>query len=309
MTRMAENETAPDLALKITRVFDAPRALVYRMWTEKHLMSRWSCPEGFTIPSSDADVRVGGHWRAHMRSPAGEDYRLQGIYREIVPGERLVFTHAWLDEAGRPGPETLVTVSLMEERGKTRMDFIQTGFESVSSRNGHEDGWLECMQKFEALLDAVKASDHTIITTRVLNAPVARAFACFSDPVNISHWWGPNGFSTTTYEMEFRVGGVWRYTMHGPDGTDYPNHVSYTEIIPSQRIAYDHGTNAQHPDIFKALITFAAEGDKCRITLQLTVPDPKHRNEMINFGAVEGAWQTLSRLDDYLASSARETAS
>lgn len=300
MTKLAE---AP--VLHITRLFDAPRDLVYRMWTERHLMPHWSCPEGFTIPSSTAGVWVGGEWKAHMRSPAGEDYRLQGVYREIVPNERLVFTHAWLDAAGNSGPETLITVTFTDEGQKTRMDFTQTGFESLSSRNGHEDGWRESFQKFEALLDAVKTSPHTITVTRLLNASVARAFACFSDPVNMSRWWGPNGFSTTTYEMDFRVGGVWRYMMHGPDGTDYPNHVRYTEIVPSQRIAYDHGTNAQHPEMFKAVISFAAEGHKTRITLQLTMPDPKHRDEMVNFGAVEGGWQTLSRLDGYLAEMAR----
>lgn len=299
MTKLAETE----LALKITRVFDAPRDLVYRMWTEKHLMQRWSCPEGFTIPSSDADVRAGGSWSAHMRSPAGEDYRLRGVYREIDPGRRLVFTHAWLDEAGKPGPETLVTVSFADEGGKTRMDFVQTGFDSMSSRNGHEDGWLECLQKFEALLVAVKDSDRTITLTRVLPAPVARVFACFSDPVNMSRWWGPNGFSTTTHEMDFRVGGVWRYTMHGPDGTDYPNHVRYTEILPSRRIAYDHGTDAQHPALFTAVISFAEEGAKTRVTLLLTLKDARQRDELVDFGAVEGGWQTLARLEDYVASS------
>lgn len=100
--------------------------------------------------------------------------------------------------------------------------------------------------------------------------------------------------------MDFRAGGVWRFTMHGPDGTDYPNFVTYTEIVVPQRICYDHGSNAQHPDMFKAVIAFAEERGKTRVTLRLIVTDAAQREDMIAFGAVEGGWQTLARLDAYL---------
>lgn len=300
MKATADRVSGSEMTLTITRIFDAPRDLVWRMWSEKHLMMRWSCPTGFTIPYSDPDFRVGGSWQAHMRSPQGEDYRLQGVYREIVPGQRLVFTHAWLDERGTPGPETLVTITLQEDRGKTRMDFVQSGFESESSRNGHEDGWGEALEKFEALVDTIKGSDRSLIFTRLFAAPPGTVFACFHDPVHISNWWGPNGFRTTTYEMDFRVGGRWRFTMHGPDGTDYPNLVSYKEIVPSRRIAYDHGTGPENPKMFEAEISFAEEGGKTRVNLQLTLHDAEQRDHMIAFGAVEGGWQTLSRLDAFL---------
>jgi uncharacterized protein YndB with AHSA1/START domain len=87
-----------------------------------------------------------------MRKPDGTDLWLGGVYREIVEPERLVFTHAWLDANGKPGPETLVTVTLTERGGKTEMKFRQTGFDSTESREGHAGGWGECFDKLEELL-------------------------------------------------------------------------------------------------------------------------------------------------------------
>ncbi len=148
----AERGTTDDRELLIVRTFDAPRALVWRAWTEPERMARWMSPAGFTIPFNEGKLRPGGAWRAHMRSPDGEDHHCAGVYREIVPPERLVFTHAWTDEHGKPGPETLVTVTLAEEGGKTVMTFRQTGFSSAESRDGHGGGWTECFDKLGELL-------------------------------------------------------------------------------------------------------------------------------------------------------------
>ncbi len=182
------------------------------------------------------------------------------------------------------------------------MDFVQSGFATESSRNGHEDGWRESLEKFEALLDTIKQSDRTLIFTRLFAAPVETVFACFHDPAHITNWWGPNGFRTTTYEMDFRVGGQWRFTMHGPDGTDYPNLVSYKDIVPARLIAYDHGTGPENPKMFEAAISFGQEAGKTRVNLQLILHSAEQRDHMIAFGAVEGGWQTLSRLDAFIAS-------
>jgi uncharacterized protein YndB with AHSA1/START domain len=82
-----------------------------------------------------------------MRSPQGQDLWLGGVYREIVPPEKLVFTHAWTDAAGKPGHETLVTVTFAERNGKTEMTFRQATFTSVEDRDGHRGGWTECFDK------------------------------------------------------------------------------------------------------------------------------------------------------------------
>jgi len=91
--------------LVITRVFDAPRLLVFKAWTEPEHLVRWWGPRGFTTPSCKMDVRPGGAFRFHMRSPEGTDHWLRGAYREIVEPERLVFSWAWEDAESKPGHE------------------------------------------------------------------------------------------------------------------------------------------------------------------------------------------------------------
>ncbi len=147
--RNSDTVRAEARELVITRVFDAPRDLVWKAWTEPERMKEWSAPKGFTIPVNEGELRPGGAWRACMRKPDGTDLWLGGVYREIVEPERLVFTHAWLDEQGSPGPETVVTVTLTERGGKTEMSFHQSGFDSVESRDGHAGGWTECFDKLD----------------------------------------------------------------------------------------------------------------------------------------------------------------
>ena len=141
---MPTTDPAPeDLTITIERVFAAPRPLVFRAWRTKEDMDRWSAPKGFVITHSEGDFRIGGKWRCCMRAPHGEPFNVGGTYQEIVPNERIVFTHLWEEDDG-PGHETVVTVNLSDEGGGTRMSFHQGPFKSVESREGHRGGWTEC---------------------------------------------------------------------------------------------------------------------------------------------------------------------
>jgi uncharacterized protein YndB with AHSA1/START domain len=142
--------TASNLELVINRTFDAPREIVWKAWTER--MGEWSAPKGFTIPVGEGDVRPGGKWHATMRKPEGGDMKLGGVYREVVPPERLVFTHAWEDASGGFSPETVVTVVLIDRGDKTEMNFKQTGFDSIGARDGHNEGWGSSFDRLEELL-------------------------------------------------------------------------------------------------------------------------------------------------------------
>ena len=149
-----QSTSADNLELVITRVFDAPRERLWKAWTDPEDMKQWSAPKGFTVPVSEGELKPGGHWKAVMVKPDGTPLPLGGVYREINPPERLVFTHAWFDENDKPGPETVCTVVLKELGSKTEMTFRQTGFTSGDSREGHEGGWTECFEKLEDLLAA-----------------------------------------------------------------------------------------------------------------------------------------------------------
>ena len=152
MDAKARNSSSAERELVIRRTFDAPRMLVFAAWTEPKHLAQWSCPRGFTFRENAGDLRIGGAFSAHLRSPQGTDHRLRGVYREIVPPERLVFTHCWVDESGKQGPETLVTVTLTERNGRTEMTLHQGIFESVSARDGHQQGWTSCFERLAELL-------------------------------------------------------------------------------------------------------------------------------------------------------------
>lgn len=151
-TRSSAAEAASDRELTITRVFDAPRSLVFKVWTDPEHLARWFGPRDWATPSVQADIRPGGAYRIGVRSPKGDDHRMTGVYREIVAPERIVFTFAWEDAAGKPGHETLVTVTFAEQDGKTALTFHQAIFETVSARDDHTKGWVSVLDRLETYL-------------------------------------------------------------------------------------------------------------------------------------------------------------
>ena len=150
----AEATFSGELGLVITRIFDAPRRLVFDMWTEPEHLAVWWGPRGFTAISGRLDVRPGGAWSRSMQAPNGSIIRKHGIYREIVAPERLVLTYITDDAAGNPGPETLVTVTFADIGGKTRLTLHQAIFESVAARDDHRRGWTGALERFAAHLSA-----------------------------------------------------------------------------------------------------------------------------------------------------------
>ncbi len=147
----AESSTSTesgDRGLVITRVFDAPRGLVFKAWTQPEHLMRWWGPHDFTVLKCEMDLRAGGGWYVHMRSAHGSEDRQRGVFREIVQPERLVFTYAFEDENGTHGHETIVTVTFADAAGKTRLTLRQGIFESVAMRDDHVRGWGEALDHF-----------------------------------------------------------------------------------------------------------------------------------------------------------------
>jgi uncharacterized protein YndB with AHSA1/START domain len=151
-------------------------------------------------------------------------------------------------------------------------------------------------------------SEREIVVSRTIDGPRSLVFEVFSAAHHLGQWWGPDGFTTTTHAFEFRVGGVWDYTMHGPDGTDYPNWVEWREIVPSERLVGLHGARADDPEAFVSTFTFADRdgGTGTEVTLRSLFPTRALRDRAIEeFGAIEGARQTVGRLAAYVAGAAR----
>ena len=145
---------AADSELVITRIFDAPRRLVFKMWTKPEHLVRWWGPRGSSTISGKMDIRPGGAWSRSMQASDGSIIRKHGVYREIVAPERLVLTYVTDDAAGNPGPETLVTVTFADLGGKTRLTLHQTAFQSVAVRDDHRRGWTGALERFAVYLTA-----------------------------------------------------------------------------------------------------------------------------------------------------------
>jgi uncharacterized protein YndB with AHSA1/START domain len=143
----------------------------------------------------------------------------------------------------------------------------------------------------------------SIIGMREYDAPRALMFAAFSDPKHLAQWWGPNGFTTTTSSFEFRPGGVWRFVMHGPDGRDYQNRITFDEIVPPERIVYRHGGGADvEPVQFRQTVTFEDLGGRTRMTWRGDFPSAAERDRVIkDYGADKSLVQTMARLADHVA--------
>lgn len=163
-TQRARNKVATPAAdeIRITRVFNAPRALVWQAWTTPAMLVRWFGCAAFSTTHAEADVRAGGHWRVVMHAPDGEEFPAYGSYVDVRPIAHLSFTHQWEKSVAGVNPalhRTLVTVDLHEEGPRTRVEFRQSGLATEASRDSHIGGWCDSM---DALADQWSTPDHAL---------------------------------------------------------------------------------------------------------------------------------------------------
>lgn len=160
-----------------------------------------------------------------------------------------------------------------------------------------------------AVNDPHLPSDTEIVLSRVLHAPRALVWEAWTNPKHVVNWWGPRGFTNTTKRHEFRVGGYWEHTMHGPDGTDYPNKARFLEIVPPERITYllGGGSNLEDDErrgtTFRATWTFeVVDAERTRLTGRMVFPSKEARDRVVrDYGAIEGGKGTLERAAEYVA--------
>ncbi len=137
--------------LVLTRVFDAPREVVFEAWTDPRHLVQWWGPKGFTNPVCEADARPGGAIRVHMRAPDGTVYPMTGVFDEVVRPERLVFTSSPLDAQGNPMFEVLTTVTFAEQGQKTKLTLQATVVKLTDAAapylQGMEMGWTQSLER------------------------------------------------------------------------------------------------------------------------------------------------------------------
>lgn len=148
---------------------------------------------------------------------------------------------------------------------------------------------------------AAKNKPNELYITRVYDAPVKAVWEAWTDPEQVAQWWGPRGFTLTTHSKDLRPGGHWTYTMHGPDGTDYPNKTVYYEVEKYARLVYDHGGHDDRPPLFRVTVTFEEVKGKTRMDMTMALATPEAAQEIKKFIRKAGGESTWDRLGEYLA--------
>jgi uncharacterized protein YndB with AHSA1/START domain len=148
---------------------------------------------------------------------------------------------------------------------------------------------------------AARSDSNEIRIERVYDAPVSAVWEAWTDPELVAQWWGPRGFSITTHSKDLRVGGTWRYTMHGPDGTDYPNITTYHVVEPHKKLVYDHGATEVSPPLFRVTVTFTEVDGKTKMVMISTLPTPEAAREIAKMIKRVGGTATWDRLAEHLA--------
>jgi uncharacterized protein YndB with AHSA1/START domain len=301
--------------LTLTRILGAPRSLVFKIWTDVKHVSRWWGPRGFTNPVCEWDARPGGLIRIDMRGPNGTIYPMKGVFHEILEPERLVFTSTALeDEQGKPLFEILNTITFEDFNGLTKLTLharlvtkdFKLAPQVAAALAGMEQGWSESLYRLADEVEnflATALAEREIVVSRVFDAPREIVWDAWTDPKQVMKWWGPRGFTTTIHEMDVRPGGVWRQTMHGPDGANYPGKIVFSEVVKPERIVLTHSGGKEGGRVvnFKSTWTFEAEGDQTRVTIRM-VFDSLEAREFVakEHGAIEGGKQTLQRLGEHV---------
>lgn len=147
---------------------------------------------------------------------------------------------------------------------------------------------------------ASKSQSNVISITRVYDAPLAAVWEAWAISEEVAQWWGPRGFTLTTHSRDLRTGGHWHYTMHGPDGTDYENTTQYLEVVPMQRMVYDHGGHQDRPPLFRATALFTERDGRTQLDMSMAFATPEVAVEMRGFIRKAGGETTWDRLAEYL---------
>ena len=157
MTSPADQD--PGLDLKLERVLNAPRELIFSLWSQPEHLRRWWGPADCALAHAEFDFRIGGRYRCCLQYPE-RNYWMRGVYRDIREAERIVFTHGWENDDGEVEIDTLITVELFVlEQDRTRLVFHQRGFASPASRDSHIEGWDSCLDRLADHLSGSLARD------------------------------------------------------------------------------------------------------------------------------------------------------
>lgn len=297
----AATESTSDRELMVSRVFDAPRELVWRAWTEPQHIVKWWGPRGFTTTIEVMDVRPGGEWRHVMHGPDGTDYPNHTTFKEVLKPGRIVLTNT----GGRTKQDVQFesTWTFEDLAGKTRVT-IRMVFataqecERVAGEYGAVEGGHQTLARLGEFLPTLAAergsgtsgsqgsrqhvapTKQELVLTREFDAPRALVWKAWIEAKHVAQWWGPRGYRNPVCEVDARVGGAIVIHMQAPDGTVFPVKGEFREIVAPERLVFVESLERKGTDkndepelLFELLntVTFTEHGGKTRVEVRSQV--------------------------------------
>ncbi len=303
---VANSKAATDVSdreLIFTRLLDAPRELVYKIWTDPAHLVQWYGPKGFTTSVYEMDVRPGGVWRLTMRGPDGTDYKNRIVFVEVKKFERLVYKH--VPEEGSEPVTFETTVTFADEQGKTRLT-LRMLFPSLEERDyvvkkhGAVEGCHQMFGKLAEYLHAMGPGAHAplpeVTIIRVFHAPRELVFQAWTDAKRMKNWWRPNGFTSLVCELDPRPGGAIRIDLRAPDGSVSSNRGTVREIVPPERLVLAMCVrDAEGNTILEGVttVTFTEESGKTRLTLHVRIENATPELLAMHMVGMENGWNQL----------------
>lgn len=302
-----------DREIVATRVFDAPRELIWKLWTDPEHVARWWGPNGFTNTIHKMELHPGGSWELVMHGPDGTDYQNRFIFREVVKPERLAYSHV-------TGPLFESTVTFVEHHGKTSVT-VRMLFETAELRDrtvkqfGAVEGLNQSLGRLGEELKKMSNPEEFVIS-RVFDAPRAMVWKAWEEPAELQKWFGPKGIAIFHSTGEIKAGGTYLYGMRTPDGNEMWGKWVYREIVPPRRLVFVNsfsdkdGGLTRHPLApswpleMLSTITFDDEGGKTRITVRwspINATEAERKTFADGMDSMKGGWTgTMDKLGAYL---------
>jgi len=256
-----------DREIVTTRVFDAPRELVFKAWTDPRHLVHWWGPKGFTNTFHECDPRTGGRWRYVMHGPDGRNYDNEMVFVEVARPRRIVIDHL-------SAPRFRLTAAFDEMGDRTKLTFRQL-FETaeVCSRvkTYAAPANEENMDRLASQVATMGPEWRELVLTRTLDAPRELVFRAWTEPAQLARWWGPKGFTNPVCELDPRPGGTLRIVMRAPDGAQHPMTGVFREIVIPERLVFTFvAVDNEEQPLLEGLtqVSFAERGGKTELTVK-----------------------------------------
>ena len=311
MPAVTERSSAAEIVA--TRVFDAPRRLLWRMWTDAEQIAKWWGPNGFTNTIHEMDVRPGGVWRFIMHGPDGKDYKNKIVYTVVDEPQRLEYDHV-------SGPNFHAIVTFDEQGEKTSVT-MRMQFESAELRNrvaeelGAVEGLSQTLGRLGEALAGTVSDDFVI--SRDFDAPRDLVWRAWTEREHLMQWWGPKEATVIACNVDLRPGGIMHFALRMPDGLELWGKWTFREIVPPEKLVVvssfsdPHGGLTRHPMSpdwpreTLSTFTFAEHDGQTTVTVRwspMNATDVERKTFDAGRASMQQGWGgTFRKLVDYLA--------